>query len=65
MKPSDPKKYMDSKQLAERFSVAESSIRRQRMQETGPPYVRLNGRIYYEIAAVDKWEKDQLKPIRR
>lgn len=62
-KPPNAQRYIDSKGLAERHGTTENTIRHQRQQKRGPPYVRFGGRIYYEVKLVEKWEAEQLKPI--
>ena len=43
-------------QLARRWGVSERSIERYRMEGTGPCYLKLNGRVVYNLADIEAWE---------
>lgn len=60
--PNVKKDYLTSGQIAKRYSIKEKSVRRQRMQDRGPPHVKFGGRIFYKITEVEAWERAQLKP---
>lgn len=53
------KKYLNTKQVCERFGVSHMWIER-RMKDSDFPRPMKMGRLrFYEIAAVEKWERSQ------
>jgi hypothetical protein len=54
--PSDRHRYrqlVSTRELSEIWGVPQSTLRYWRSAETGPPYVKLGGRIKYDLADVD------------
>jgi hypothetical protein len=47
------RRLVSTKELAEIWGVPESTLRYWRCAETGPPYVKLGGRIKYDLADVE------------
>ena len=55
---SDPRicrRLVSTKELSEIWGVPESTLRYWRSAETGPPYVKLGGRIKYDLADVERY----------
>ena len=48
-----PRQLVSTKELASIWGVPESTLRYWRSAETGPPYVKLGGRIKYDLADVE------------
>jgi hypothetical protein len=44
-----------TRELSEIWGVPESTLRYWRCAETGPPYVKLGGRIKYDLADVERY----------
>ena len=56
--PSDLRicrQLVSTKELSEIWGVPESTLRYWRSAETGPPYVKLGGRIKYDLADVQRY----------
>lgn len=55
---SDSKVYLTPGELASRFknTITVKTLANWRSQDTGPAYVKLGGRILYEIGDVSTWE---------
>jgi len=49
------RQLVSTKELAEIWGVPESTLRYWRSAETGPPYVKLGGRIKYDLADVEHY----------
>lgn len=50
-----PRQLVSTKELATIWGVPESTLRYWRSAETGPPYVKLGGRIKYDLADVERY----------
>lgn len=50
-----PRQLVSTKELAAIWGVPESTLRYWRSAETGPPYVKLGGRIKYDLADVERY----------
>lgn len=59
--PNFKRDYFTSQQIADRYRLAEKSVRRQRSEKRGPPFVKFNGRVFYKKEDVMRWETAQLK----
>jgi predicted DNA-binding transcriptional regulator AlpA len=56
--PPDPpicRRFLSTRELSETWGVPESTLRYWRSAETGPPYVKLGGRIKYDLADVERY----------
>lgn len=56
--PPDRRIYrqlVSTRELSEIWGVPESTLRYWRSAETGPPYVKLGGRIKYDLADVERY----------
>ena len=49
------RQLVSTKELAGIWGVPESTLRYWRSAETGPPYVKLGGRIKYDLADVERY----------
>ncbi len=49
------RQLVSTKELSEIWGVPESTLRYWRSGETGPPYVKLGGRIKYDLADVERY----------
>jgi hypothetical protein len=59
---------MDTKEAPARLTTEEvavelrrspATLRRYRRLRVGPPYIRMQGRVLYDRAAIEKWLQDQ------
>lgn len=46
-------------QVAERYNIAENSLRYWRVQGTGPKSARIGRRVMYRAADIEKWVEEQ------
>ena len=49
------RRLVSTKELAEMWGLPESTLRYWRCAETGPPYVKVGGRIRYDLADVENY----------
>src|SRR5436305_1045115 len=49
------RQLVSTRELSEIWGVPESTLRYWRCAEIGPPYVKLGGRIKYDLADVDRY----------
>ena len=49
------KKFITEKDAARRYSLSTSWFRHKRLEEFGPPFVRIGRKILYDVEAVDQW----------
>jgi len=49
--------FLTDVQLAARWQVHRQTLLRWRRQATGPAYVRLEGRVLYPLAEVERYEQ--------
>ena len=54
-------RHLNQKQLAERLGLSERTIEGWRYRGKGPDYLRLEGRIAYRLADVERFEADSLQ----
>jgi len=45
-------------ELASRWRVSEDTLRQWRYQRKGPPYIKIEGKVFYEIQEVKKYEEN-------
>jgi hypothetical protein len=58
IEPADPRRrrrLVSTKELSEIWGVPESTLRYWRCAEIGPTYVKLGGRIKYDLADVERY----------
>ena len=46
-------------ELATELKRSPETLTRWRRLRTGPPYIRMQGRVLYDRAAIEKWLQDQ------
>lgn len=56
-----PLRHLNQKQLAERLGLSERTIEGWRYRGKGPDYLRLEGRIAYRLADVERFEAESLQ----
>ncbi len=49
------RQLVSTRELSEIWGIPESTLRYWRSGETGPPYVKLGGRIRYDLADVERY----------
>uniref|UniRef100_A0A6M3LH52 Putative DNA binding, helix-turn-helix domain containing protein n=1 Tax=viral metagenome TaxID=1070528 RepID=A0A6M3LH52_9ZZZZ len=50
--------FLTSKELAERWRIAEGTLRNLRYQGKGIPYIKVNDKILYAIRTIEKFEEE-------
>ncbi len=55
--------YLTSKELADRFRIAENTVASWRMRKVGVPYVKMQGKVRYKLEDVVKYEKENMKNV--
>ena len=55
-----PVRHLSQEQLAQRLGVSERTIEGWRYRGKGPDYLRLEGRIAYRLADVERFELERL-----
>ncbi len=51
----DGARYVDTRAAARRVGLSESTMRRMRREDRGPPYVRKGRRVLYDVRDLDAW----------
>jgi excisionase family DNA binding protein len=54
MPPTD-RKFLTTKEAADRVRLSESALEKKRVDGTGPVFVRLGRAVRYEVSALDEW----------
>ena len=57
-------RYLNQKQLAERWQISEASLERWRSEKLGPDYLKLHGRVLYRQQDIEAFESGCLKSMR-
>lgn len=55
------KKYLTDKECAQRFGYSQEWFIKQRAQRKAPPYVKMGGKILYDLEEIEKWFQDYMK----
>lgn len=55
------KKYITDKECAQRFGFSKDWFKIQRYKHLPPPYIKMGGKILYELEEIEKWFKDYMK----
>jgi len=50
--------YLSEKHLAKRWGISFRTLQRWRWKGTGPPYVKIGGRIRYRLDNITKFEEE-------
>lgn len=59
MTTSEVAELLTLQQVAERYNIAQNSLRYWRVQGTGPKSARIGRRVMYRAADVEKWVEEQ------
>jgi predicted DNA-binding transcriptional regulator AlpA len=54
MPPAD-RKFLTTKEAADRVRLSESALEKKRVNGTGPVFVKLGKSVRYELAALEAW----------
>ena len=54
MPPAD-RKFLTTKEAADRVRLSESALEKKRVDGTGPVFVKLGKAVRYEVTALDEW----------
>ena len=49
-------KHLNQYELAKRWTISQRTLERWRWRKKGPPYLKIGGRVAYELAAVEAFE---------
>jgi hypothetical protein len=49
-------KHLNQYQLACRWNISQRTLERWRWTRTGPPYLKVGGRVLYRLADIEAWE---------
>jgi hypothetical protein len=49
-------KHLNQYELAKRWNISQRTLERWRWRKKGPPYLKIGGRVVYELAAVEAFE---------
>ena len=52
-------RHLRQRQLAERWGLSVRTLERWRTQRVGPPFLKLGGRIVYQLQDIQKFEANQ------
>ena len=52
--------WLSTGAVAERYGVPEATVRKWRIQGTGPLGVRLGKHVRYSVVELERWERDQV-----
>jgi len=55
--------YMTSKECADRYGHSESCFEKRRMEKKPPSFIKLQGKILYEVGETDEWIKNNMKKM--
>jgi predicted site-specific integrase-resolvase len=50
--------YLSDKNLAKRWGISFRTLQRWRWKGTGPPYIKIGGRIRYRLDSIKKFEEE-------
>ena len=54
-------KHLNQIELSRRWSISHRTLERWRWLKKGPAYLKMGGRVVYELAAIEKYEASQRK----
>lgn len=54
-----PKHYLTTKELAYRWRLQIKTLHNWRAQMKGPKFVKIMGKVLYEVEEVEKWEVNE------
>lgn len=50
-------KHFNQYELAKRWNISQRTLERWRWKRKGPPYLKIGGRVVYELDAVESYER--------
>jgi hypothetical protein len=53
-------RHLNQVQLSRRWSISPRTLERWRWLKTGPPYLKIGGRVVYRLEDVEDYETNQL-----
>jgi predicted DNA-binding transcriptional regulator AlpA len=53
--PPPDRKYLTTKEAADRVRLSESALEKKRVDGSGPVFVKLGKAVRYEVSALDEW----------
>jgi hypothetical protein len=59
----DGVQYLVEKEAAAWYGLSIHWFRRARYTGHSPSYHKLNGKVFYTVREIDKWFKENLKPV--
>lgn len=59
----DGKRYINEKEVSALYDKSLTWLRRIRLENKNFPYYKLHGRVYFSQIELDKWFKENLKPM--
>lgn len=54
------KKYITDKECSQRFGFSKEWFKKKRYQHLPPPYIKINGKVLYELDVVENWFRSKL-----
>lgn len=51
------KRYMNDKEAAQRYGYSQSWFKHRRNEKKAPNYIKIQGKIFYDVEETDKWFK--------
>ena len=59
--PKGQRRFLQERELAERWGIAVTTIQKWRQNSTGPTFLKLSARVVYPIEAVEEFERNNLR----
>lgn len=53
--------YLTDKEASLKFGFSQGWFKKVRVQKRGPAYIKIQGKVLYEITQLEKWFKEQIK----
>jgi hypothetical protein len=53
-------KFLDTKELAERWRMSPRTLENQRGKGQGPEFLKIGGKVLYDRSYIEQYEKDNL-----
>ncbi len=52
--------YITDKEASQRYGYSVAWFQRARCKKQSPPYIKMNGKVLYEIKKLDEWFKNHI-----
>ncbi len=59
----DGVQYLSEKEVSSKYGLSIHWFRKARYEGRSPKYHKLNEKVYYTAESVDRWLKDNLRPV--